>query len=393
MIIDQLPLMSGNPQDDDEFPIERGTTTYKTKLQALAAGIFGKIASSATPLMDGAASPGTDTSAARADHVHPTDTTRASAATLATYTRPNLLDNPYFVGGGSQLGYGTFPINQRGQTVYSDNDAYTIDRWKQRSDNISTSFKLTENGVVIPSATVANGIRGYFQTIAFPKKLLGKTVTLSALVTNVTGTCVIALTNAPGVWYGTELASATSNADGIVTLTVSIPAVLSYDYLNVFVGANGNLYSIDSSFTLQAVKLELGSNQTLARQEGSTCVLNEVPDFNEERIKCYAYFYRPGGNLNAYGFVTAGGTQYFICIPVPVPMAKTPVLVGTRTWLARGVNGYSVATPIATTMTNTSVAFASGSTVTIKETLSESVGDVNNSMFVYEIAGLQLSAE
>lgn len=43
-------------------------------------------ASDSLPSMDGTAAAGTGTSWARADHVHPTDTTRASAADLATHT-------------------------------------------------------------------------------------------------------------------------------------------------------------------------------------------------------------------------------------------------------------------------------------------------------------------
>ena len=35
MIIDQLPLLGGDVQGTDEFPIERGTTTYKTTQAAL----------------------------------------------------------------------------------------------------------------------------------------------------------------------------------------------------------------------------------------------------------------------------------------------------------------------------------------------------------------------
>lgn len=35
MIIDQLPLLASDVQDTDEFPIERGTTTYKTTRSAL----------------------------------------------------------------------------------------------------------------------------------------------------------------------------------------------------------------------------------------------------------------------------------------------------------------------------------------------------------------------
>ena len=42
----------------------------------------------------------------------------------------NLLDNWYFVGGGSQQGDGQFPINQRGQTSYTVLNGSCIDRWK-----------------------------------------------------------------------------------------------------------------------------------------------------------------------------------------------------------------------------------------------------------------------
>ena len=41
----------------------------------------------------------------------------------------NLLDNAYFVGGGSQLGDGIFPINQRGQSSYTGN-SIGMDRWR-----------------------------------------------------------------------------------------------------------------------------------------------------------------------------------------------------------------------------------------------------------------------
>lgn len=43
----------------------------------------GATASTVTPLMDGTATRGTDTGFARGDHVHPTDTTRASATDLS----------------------------------------------------------------------------------------------------------------------------------------------------------------------------------------------------------------------------------------------------------------------------------------------------------------------
>ena len=44
------------------------------------------------------------------------------------WSNDNLLDNAYFVGGGSQLGDGVFPINQRGLTSYTS-AGFVFDRW------------------------------------------------------------------------------------------------------------------------------------------------------------------------------------------------------------------------------------------------------------------------
>ena len=41
-----------------------------------------------------------------------------------------------------------------------------------------------------------------------------------------------------------------------------------------------------------AVKLELGSKQTLAHQENGVWVLNEIPDFGEQLRRCQRYFWR-----------------------------------------------------------------------------------------------------
>ena len=53
-----------------------------TKLQAIATALAANqpLPSGTTPLMDGTATPGTETAYARGDHVHPTDTTRAAAS-------------------------------------------------------------------------------------------------------------------------------------------------------------------------------------------------------------------------------------------------------------------------------------------------------------------------
>lgn len=308
MIIDQLPLMSGNPQDDDEFPIERGTTTYKTKLQALAAGIFGKIASSATPLMDGAASPGTDTSAARADHRHPTDTTRAAAAELATYVRPNLLDNWYFVGGGSQLGYGTFPVNQRGQTNYS-NAGHTIDRWRTDGSLTVNAGGISLNGTTLYqllSATVA-------------KKLLGKTVTASALFADGT------------------LLSGTATFPTAISETSVIAYPRTNNELRYALVAGGSIQLLRFQMAshdadIVAAKVEIGSTQTLAHQENGVWVLNEIPDYEEQLLACQTSepFYSTTGLSSTVGTIAAGGVTMFGRLAiVNIGIALTTSITGT----------------------------------------------------------------
>lgn len=308
MIIDQLPLMSGNPQDDDEFPIERGTTTYKTKLQALAAGIFGKIASSATPLMDGTASPGTGTSAARADHRHPTDTTRAAAAELATYVRPNLLDNWYFVGGGSQLGYGTFPINQRGQTSYQT-IGYSFDRWYI---NNAFTMELQSGGLRLSSTSVAT-----IQQTMSAVSLRDKKLTASALCSSLTGSFHVNIRiNGTVKFVSADITSA-----GITSISFNVPEDANTITFEPRLDAS-------TSVVITAAKLELGSTQTLAHQEGSTWVLNEVPDYATELAKCQAYLLPISALSRTRTNIVLDNVLGFD-VPVPVTMAKTPAIVGT----------------------------------------------------------------
>ena len=62
------------------------STTDKSKLDGVASGATANTPSSTAPLVDGTASAGSSTDYARADHVHPTDTTRAAVSDLTTHT-------------------------------------------------------------------------------------------------------------------------------------------------------------------------------------------------------------------------------------------------------------------------------------------------------------------
>ena len=94
MIIDQLPLIN-DVQGTDEFAVERGTTTYKGKVQQI---LDLTPPATATPLMDGTAAVGGSAKYAREDHVHPSDTSKQDTLVSGT--------NIKTVGGQSLLGSG-----------------------------------------------------------------------------------------------------------------------------------------------------------------------------------------------------------------------------------------------------------------------------------------------
>lgn len=78
MIIDDLtPTITDNLTD--EIPVEQGTATLKSTW-GKALNLFASGAS--TPLMDGTASTGSANALSRSDHIHPTDTSRASQSDM-----------------------------------------------------------------------------------------------------------------------------------------------------------------------------------------------------------------------------------------------------------------------------------------------------------------------
>lgn len=81
---------------------------------------------------------------------------------------------------------------------------------------------------------------------------------------------------------------------------------------------------------LVAVKLELGSQQTLAHQDSSGAwVLNEIPDYGEQLTKCMRYLqviatpYDTSGNGVAIGYAN-NTVDLWVPIPLAVPMRISP---------------------------------------------------------------------
>lgn len=224
----------------------------------------------------------------------------------------NLLDNWYFVGGGSQLGGGQFPINQRGQTSYSNTKSgYGIDRWQDTYNQITVTL---ENDGLVLTSSIDGSI--FTQTIDGNALQPGDICTCSVILDNQLYTITYTLSESEG-WYGT--------------------LVLGEKYYHQYhIDAQGRYTfciikawnATQQSAKIKAVKLELGDTQTLAHQENGVWVLNEIPDYGEELLKCQRYFCRV--NVPTYARVGYGmgenAEALALTIPLPNLMRCTPTM-------------------------------------------------------------------
>ena len=194
----------------------------------------------------------------------------------------NLLDNWYFVGGGSQQGGGQFPINQRGKTSYTGS-GYQIDRWEYNFRDASYgTISIQPDGLEINVNTIAPSSASQYarQRIEPTKFFKGQTYTFSYLVDSLEGNgqALIQLTDSP---Y-TTLVGYTAAKIGLNTLTFTVPQNLESTISAYMLFKN----SI-GSMKILAAKLELGTRSTLARLVNGEWVLNDPPpNFQQELAKC-----------------------------------------------------------------------------------------------------------
>lgn len=219
------------------------------------------------------------------------------------FINPNLLNNSYFVGGGSQQDGGQLPVNTRGHTSYASAVQYTIDRWK--STNANTTVALAAAGLTISGST--GNVPYLAQPLANMAALYGKKVTLSVLTTN-----------------GLKFATATlPNSD-----PASISTYASITDLANILYASGVWYvrlraATGGSETFVAVKLELGDTQTLAYNDNGTWTLYEIPQYGDERMRCFRamadsadlYSYNP--NAPVWSTVVGVSTDATGSMPLP----------------------------------------------------------------------------
>lgn len=188
----------------------------------------------------------------------------------------NLLDNWYFVGGGSQQGDGQFPINQRGQTSYTVLNGSCIDRWKLFN---SPTLALEADAISLTSRDTGTSQLRQILSAEAMEQIKGRTVTLSVLTTQ-------------GLFSGPFTIS--PDGSSISRERISMEDWYADLYANLsiskiefrFVSLNPN-----ATLKIRAVKLELGSIQTLACQdEAGGWQLFETPDYAVELARCQRYF-------------------------------------------------------------------------------------------------------
>lgn len=306
------PGGNGDPGTDGktayQYAVDGGYTGTEAEFQALmGSGPWLPVAGGVmTGKITGVVTPEADADAANKAYVD-------SKAGNVKAGNVNLLDNWYFPD----------PVNQRGLTHYVGEghiyEMYSVDRFQIYNgvscDLVSGGLKFTFPGY----SDAGNYIFGH--PLENVPGLRGKTVTLSMLVTDYTG-------GEQGVWlfgkfhndYHNSFASSTLQGTGLYSATFLVPD----DAEVILVGIGSPLIPV--TITVMAVKLELGSQQTLAHQnaDGSWVLNDPPPNKALELEKCQRYQYVANSLYYAAGAVSGSGVN--IGVNFPCTMRITPTM-------------------------------------------------------------------
>lgn len=220
------------------------------------------------------------------------------------FVGPNLMVNWYF---GN-------PVNQRGQISYPGG-AYAIDRWLPSSGNTSL---VVNDGFLTVTTRTAGAAVDQIQEFPYPP---GTVLTLSALMRCTTANaglqCRFGKDGTDATDYSNTVTLTGTGDWELVTLTFTIPSGIGA----VLQSPRFRGTAAGTTYDIKAIKLELGTQQTLAHQENGVWVLNEIPDYSEQYRRCLRYFQSiQGENFPIFaGEVGATGRLYFT-VPLIEPM-------------------------------------------------------------------------
>lgn len=238
---------------------------------------------------------------------------------LQEKSNQNILDNWYFAD----------PVNQRGDTVYTTDTSksYTIDRWFLR--NSKNKLRVKSDCITLTSQFGASAGSELSQVLENSDQYTGKTLTHSALVR-------VSAEFAPksaqvGIRVGSKYDTVTLNNSTdwqLITITTTDANFSTYG-INIWTPITFvNSVSKDYDLDIKAVKLELGSVQTLAHKEGDEWVLNDPPPNKAlELAKCQRYQFKLEKGTYFYSQYTSK-TNLRYMVPTPVQMHKNPTIIG-----------------------------------------------------------------
>lgn len=172
----------------------------------------------------------------------------------------NLLDNWYFVGGGTNS---RFPVNQREQSKYTS-QGYTCDRWINATE---FHLGLTEEG--LNTGGIIRQIHEEWQE----SEWAGNIMTASVLFVGGTFSTYTFV-------YPSSSENGKESPDGVIKI----------GRLQGF-GWNQPSFGINVGYkTIVAAKLEFGKTQSLARKTETGWELLETPRYANELLKCMRFY-------------------------------------------------------------------------------------------------------
>ena len=216
---------------------------------------------------------------------------------------------------------------------------YGIDRW-QLVD--SRSVLSIDGGCV---RYIGNGqYTNLLQKIENAKLYAGKTLTISVLREEASKDIIV------GALFDGGFSQCGTSTSKLISHTFTLPEAVS-NALHIFV-QHTDANNASNVHSLVAVKLELGTQQTLAHQDDNgNWVLNEIPDFGEELRKCQRYYcksfpysFAPTESLALQSMFSSFGTARnngSVAVRFPVEMRSTPTVrkIGKAWCFANQSNG------------------------------------------------------
>ena len=213
----------------------------------------------------------------------------------------NLLDNSDF----------SNPVNQRGQTSYTGNGKYTVDRWYVGGSN----NEATVNGsCVTVTTTVGTAYASLVQKVADASKLAGRTLTLAARVYSSAIPRILIGHNSTTL----RVVRGTALTDSVLVATFTVPDNIQDGELLVWITGQ-------SAATFDYIQIYWA-----ALYEGSYTA-ETLPEYGpkgygSELAECQRYYYKASYQyaVTPYYFAT---TERYYSITFPVTMRIAPSVI------------------------------------------------------------------